>query len=119
MSKSLWVDNIKACPAGWTEARTVTEAIQALSTMDISLVSLGHDIQCQGNERLAVQRRKPHASKETFEAVAYYIKALNTINTLNNYPEIEVRIHTNNFDGGRKIAEILQIDYEPECGLLE
>ena len=113
MGIKLYVDDIRACPEGWVPAKTVTEAIHILSTVDVSCVSLDHDIQCSSNGSVAVQRRKPHASKETFEAVALHIKALNTINVFHNYPQIEVKIHTGNYEGGRRMADILGINYDP------
>lgn len=121
-SIKLFVDDIRKCPKGWTGARTVTEAIRILSTEDVTEVSLDHDIQCD------IKMGIPHASSETFEAVAWFVKIHNDFNSQmcgcsyhDGYSSdkttcpriIKVRIHTSNFIKGRKMAEILDVEYIP------
>lgn len=100
----LFVDDVRACPNGWTLARTVTEAIRYLHTQDIKEVSLDHDIAC----RLVTGQE--HTSNETYEPVARYIFMLNAY-ALDE--DIKIRIHTSNFEMGRVMAKIMGIEYTP------
>lgn len=111
----LFVDDIRACPQGWTPAKTVTEAIRILATREVEEVSLDHDIQCEhkipegwtfeiGNTKLNA------ASPETFEPVARYISAVKEVMHGMQW-SIKVTFHTSNFDAGRKMAAILGIPY--------
>lgn len=92
------MDDLRACPAGWTPARTITEAIRLLSSQHVETVSLDHDIGC----RLA--NGQEHSSNETFEPVARYIAAMS--------PKPEVIIHTTNVQAGRILAAILGLKYD-------
>ena len=67
----LFIDDFRDRPdTSWTLARTINEAIHFLSQFEVEEVSLDYDIECrvQVGEHLI-----PHASPETFMAVAYYI----------------------------------------------
>lgn len=95
----LFVDDIRQCPEGWQLARTITDAIRALSNFEIEIVSLDHDISCR------MVNSHEHTSNETFEPVARYIALM---------PEDTrpvVWFHTGNPDGGRTMARILQVPY--------
>lgn len=103
MGLKLFVDDLRRCPEGWTPARTITEAIRILSTMDVEEVSLDHDICCQppvGDN---------HTSWETFEAVAWFLLAADPLGE-----NIKVRIHTANPQGGKRMAGILGLEYNNE-----
>lgn len=118
----LFVDDHRACPKGWIPARTVTEAIRILATMDVDVVSLDHDIQCGDVSTGAWTLKegvpdpsylKPHTSPETFKAVAYYLAATmvhrSSVRGTEDSPT--VFIHTGNVEEGRKMAEILNIPF--------
>lgn len=93
----LFVDDIRACPPGWTLARTVTQAIRILATYAVEVVSLDHDIACRlvnGHE---------HTSEETFEAVARFIALMPIKPT--------TLIHTGNIAAGQILADILGLKY--------
>ena len=92
------MDDLRACPEGWTPARTVTEAIRLLATMPVDEVSLDHDIIAD-----CTHRPSRPMSMETFEPVARYIALMN--------PRPTVRIHTANPPAGERMAEILGIEY--------
>lgn len=100
----LFVDDIRREPEGWQRARTVTEAIRILANMDVSEVSLDHDIAdyCPGC-------RREFSSDETFEPVAYYIATMN--------PRPIVQIHTGNPGGAARMADILGMEYGPGSNL--
>lgn len=99
----LFVDDMRACPEGWTPAKSVTEAIRILSTQDVEEVSLDHDIACRlvdGHE---------HSSNETFEPVAWFLLMANS-----PVEVVKVRIHTSNVAAGRRMADIMCLDYNNE-----
>lgn len=103
MGLKLFVDDMRECPKGWVPAKSVTEAIRLLSTVDFEEVSLDHDIACRlvdGHE---------HSSNETFEPVAWFLLLANKPIEI-----IKVRIHTSNVAAGRRMAEIMGIDYNNE-----
>ena len=107
----LFVDDVRACPNGWVLARTVTEAIRLIDTQVVEEVSLDHDIAC----RLVTGQE--HTSNETFEPVARFISSWNseipwTGGIGSEKDLIRVRIHTSNFVAGRKMADILGIEYD-------
>lgn len=87
----LYVDDIRACPFGWTEARTVTDAIRILATQKVEHVSLDHDIGFQGRHG---------ADLETFEGVAWYIALM--------HKPPRVTIHTGNAPAAYRMAAILK-----------
>lgn len=97
----LFVDDMRACPEGWTPAKSVTEAIRILATMDVEEVSLDHDIACR------LVNGQEHSSNETFEPVAWFL-------ALADSDTIKVRIHTSNVAAGRRMAQIMCIDYNNE-----
>ena len=99
MSKrvKLFVDDVrKPFSPNWIVARTVTRAIEILATREVSEVSLDRDIICVADVV------NEHMSRETFEAVAYYISAM----AVERRPKI-VDVHSANSEGARKIMEIL------------
>lgn len=99
MGLRLFVDDMRECPKGWIPAKSVTEAIRYLSTVDFEEVSLDHDIQC------GLDNHK-HTSNETFEPVAWFLLLANRPIEI-----IKVRIHTSNVAAGRRMADIMGIDY--------
>ncbi len=40
----LWVDDLRPAPAGWTWAKSSTEAIELLTTAEFAAISLDHDL---------------------------------------------------------------------------
>ena len=92
----LFVDDNRVCPDGWELARTATQAIRILAQFPVEEVSLDHDIECyySGNT---------HTSRETFEAVAYYIAVMPK-----KFRPKRVRIHTANPPAGYKLESILK-----------
>lgn len=108
MELKLFVDDFRKCPEGWVVARTVTEAIRFIATQSIKEVSLDHDIACEP----AVGGS--HTSWETFEPVARYLALLNEMYKLTNTVPIEIKIHTANPQGGKKMADILGMEYNNE-----
>lgn len=97
----LFVDDMRACPEGWTPAKSVTEAIRILATQDVEEVSLDHDIACR------LVGGQEHSSNETFEPVAYFL-------ALDESMSIKIRIHTSNVAAGARMAQILCLDYNNE-----
>lgn len=98
----LFIDDIRRCPDGWHLCRTITEAIRILATMDVSEVSLDHDIAHYkqiGEAGLSVA----FDCNETYEAVAWYIALMPT----DRRPV--VTFHTANPDGEKKMKAILGI----------
>ena len=92
----LYVDDVRIPPEkDWKLARTITEAIRILATVEVSEVSLDHDI-CYMN---IDSGRVPD---ESFEAVARYI-ALMPRET-----RPTVKFHTGNTVGEKKLKEILK-----------
>jgi hypothetical protein len=102
----LFVDDIRMCPDGWIPARSVTEAIRILATQFVTEVSLDHDIACFYDQHMSAH----HTSPETFEPVARYL-ALMFESEVVDRQDIKVRIHTANFEAGKKMARILDIEY--------
>ena len=94
----LFVDDIRPEPKGWHKARTVTEAIRILATQPVQEISLDHDIACY-DPTIGVE----HTSPETFFAVAYYLALMPD--------KPRIRIHTANFEAGRRMAALLDIPY--------
>jgi hypothetical protein len=99
---NLYVDDSRACPPGWTPAKTITEAIEILATQEVHAVSLDYDIDIYadvkfGKEKVPVVIR----SQETFEPVARYIALM---------PEgvrPQVQYHTANPKGEAIMRDIL------------
>jgi|SRR5581483_2622135 len=103
MGLKLFVDDLRECPRGWIPAKTITEAIRILSTVNIEEVSLDHDIGC----RLVTGQE--HSSNETFEPIAWFLLMANS-----PIEVVKVRIHTSNVAAGRRMADIMHIDYNNE-----
>ena len=98
MGIKLFVDDYRMCPKGWHPAKTVTDAIRILATVAVDEVSLDHDI---------IARCNRHTwDNETFFTVAYYLALM----PLETRPKI--RIHTGNIPQGRKMAELLGLEYD-------
>lgn len=93
MKIKLYVDDQRESPVGWHLAKTITEAIRILSTMEVEEVSLDHDIgklseddfkealnNCSinpSNELVdSLMRIQNTLPKETFEPVARYIASM-------------------------------------------
>lgn len=107
----LYVDDIRRCPDGWQLARTVTEAIRILATQDVTEVSLDHDI-CHEKAVDDLGTRITFSCDETYEAVAWYIAALNKLREIEmaGYEDsepIKVKFHTANPAGEKRMREIL------------
>jgi hypothetical protein len=104
----LYVDDWRPCPPGWVLARTITEAIRILSTMDVTEVSLDHDIMVEPERHLNFEDTK--FSPETFEPVARYIALHNKFGyaVLDNI--IQVRFHTANPVGEERMRAILGLE---------
>lgn len=114
MSKiKLWVDDIRNPKsfgkADWHWAKTVTEAIRVLDTMEVIEVSLDHDISHSiGVDEIV----RPFPCGETFEPVARFLELL--INSAGdimfayNFPnKFPVTLHTANPQGAEKMKNIL------------
>ena len=91
----LFVDDVRVPPKEWQLARTITEAIRVLATVEVSEVSLDHDICYQNMDTGRVP-------DETFEAVARYIVLMP------KEKRPTVKFHTANPVGEKKLKEILQ-----------
>lgn len=91
----LFIDDLREPWPGWTLARTITQAIRILELFAVEEVSLDHDIQ---------QTVFGHTEMETFEPVARYLLVMPA-------PPPVIRFHTGNPTGGKRMAEILGLDY--------
>lgn len=94
----LFVDDIRACPEGWTLARTNTEAIRLLSKAVVTEISLDFDIRTCSNKRCQENR-------ETFEPV-YHMLYLMQRTCPSSTPQ-RIFIHTGNVSEGQKWAKEL------------
>ena len=106
----LWVDDLRETPSpAWALARSVTEAIRYIDTMDIEEVSLDHDI-CHilpnrdGAPADILEKTsmlyQPLSCEETFEAVARFI-------AVKPGGIKRVHIHTSNPAGATRMAQII------------
>ena len=108
----LYVDDLRACPEGWTLARTVTEAIRLLATQDFDEVSLDHDISHAISLRAMRSAGKnelcrPFPCGETFEPVAWFLA--DKWSAGKGYgPGPAITLHTANPIGAKKMAAILE-----------
>ncbi len=101
-SYKLFVDDMRAIPAGWLGARTVSEAISVLAVLPIREISLDHDIIYPRSGDNLYQA----LSQETFKGVAYYLAQM---------PESDrpiIRIHTANVGAARSMCDILKLDFD-------
>lgn len=125
MPIKLFVDDIRRCPDGWVPARTVTEAIRLLATQNVEEVSLDHDITCAALAKMGQHApHRYHSSEETFEPVARFIAVANECRSSYHGeqcgspcdcpPELKIRIHTGNYEMGRKLAGIMGVPYTPK-----
>ena len=99
MMVKLFIDDIRKEPEGWHRAKTVTEAIRILDTMEVDEVSLDHDISTRVDVGCGDVRDV--ASQETFEPVARFIAAKYALG-------IKITLHTGSGVGADKMAEILR-----------
>lgn len=97
----LFVDDIRPAPEGWQLARTIGQAIRALSTGLVEEISLDHDIACKHPECFS------DCILDDFMAVAEYIALMP------HRPKI-IRIHTGNIGAGARMADLLGIPYTNE-----
>lgn len=100
VSVKLWADDIRAAPVGWHWAKTVTEAVRILASLDVTDVSLDHDIShdiMMDSGRVVC---RPFPCGETFEPVAWFI-------VFKNKP-MRVNIHTANPAGAERLKGILE-----------
>lgn len=95
----LWVDDMRCAPQGWVLARTITEAIKQLAVLNVSEVSLDHDI-AYLDERGSWTGKN---SAENFTPVAWFIRQLPP----NERPHT-VYVHTANAEGALVIRNILE-----------
>ena len=105
----LWVDDIRPAPEGWTRARSVTEAIRILATMEVSEVSLDHDISMKvmvGDVESGYSEPRPFRSNETFEPVAWFLREMSRDRPEGRFPSF-VTLHTANSNGADKMKAIL------------
>jgi hypothetical protein len=101
MKIKLYVDDLRKVPAGWHLARTVTEAIRVLDQMEVTEVSVDHDIShAIGLDAIA----RPFPCGETFEPVFRYLKMRSR---LPDFTITKITIHTANGTAGTKMREIL------------
>lgn len=113
----LWVDDIRPAPEGWHRARSVTEAIRILATMDVDEVSLDHDISMKvsvGDLAAGYSEPRPFRSNETFEPVAQYLALLACCEGV--WRPHKVTIHTANSVAAEKMRALLRA-YDPQVAL--
>ena len=108
MGIKLWVDDLRNpeefAGMDWHWAKTVTEAIRILDTMEVSEVSLDHDIThaiLPGDAPRPSLIYQPVVCPETYEAVARFIARMPV-------SKMEIRIHTANPDGAAKMKAVLE-----------
>lgn len=106
LAMKLFVDDIRKCPKGWHLARTVTEAIRIIDTVDyleeISIDhDISHDVSVPGSPIM-----KPYPCGETFEPVVRFIVRVYGLNWDVEIPKIT--LHTANPVGAGKMRELLQ-----------
>jgi hypothetical protein len=113
----LWIDDIRNAPTDeWTVARTVNQAIRALSKFDFEEISIDHDI---SHQVVVGKLSRPYPCDECFCAVAYYLaEKYWTTHPMNN-PELELMrplagpkiiLHSSNPVGAQEQFNILK-DY--------
>jgi len=96
----MFVDDIRKAPKGWLEIRTITSAIRILSTMDVEVIALDHDIQhWKGSGDLILPTVE---CTEDFTAVAWAI----TLMPKERHPK-EVMVHSANPEAFSRIKGIL------------
>lgn len=103
----LFVDDIRNPPDDtWTLARTVTEAIRAISRFDFEVISLDHDISHYGGitPDPADMDLQTYPCEETYAAVAYFIAEKYGFG---RSPVPKVILHTSNDVAGDEMALIL------------
>lgn len=92
----LFVDDLRPAPEGWELARTISKAIRILDTLQVSEVSLDHDIAS------SLSIREP----ETFEPVARFIVRIYG-GFIPGIHKPKVTLHTGSPSGAQKLKAIL------------
>ena len=100
----LFIDDMRPIPNGWLGARTVSESITVLAQLDVSEVSLDHDIVSPMTPPLYGYQP---LMNETFRGVAWYIAAL----PIEKRPK-RIRIHTSNSGAAMTMCEIMGLDFK-------
>jgi hypothetical protein len=100
----IYIDDIRPAPEGWTQARTVTDAIRVIDMFSdkITDISFDHDIS-YSVEVAGTQR--PFPSPENFTAVARFVEKIVR-------RDVKITIHTANPVGAKELEDILA-DFEP------
>lgn len=104
----LFVDDIRQEPPGWERARTITEAIRALASGMVEVISLDHDIAIAFNDP-DLKRYVEGSSDETFQPIAYYLYASARAF---GPPTPRVLFHTGNIGAGQTMARIIGCDFK-------
>jgi hypothetical protein len=105
---NLYVDDIRKCPEGMELARTNTKAIRILSTQEIEVLSIDHDI------AICNVGQKPFRAEileETFCPTVYYVSLM----PAERRPK-KIILHSSNPWGRRAMFQILTESgaYKPE-----
>lgn len=95
----LYIDDIRQAPKGWTLARTINSAINAIIQFEPTEISLDHDI---SHETTIDGNYLVHSSDECFCAVALFIGE-----RYKNKLKPKITLHTANPNGAEKMAEKL------------
>ncbi len=102
MTYRLFVDDMRPIPSGWLGARTVSEAISILANLDVSEISLDHDVVFP---LISKSENYMPLTTETFKGVAYYIASTHK-------KGLKVRIHTSNAGAALTMCEILNLKFD-------
>lgn len=94
----VFVDDFRECPAGWTVARTNSEAIRLLFSGVVDEISLDYDVRRCSNKRCR------ESKDDSFVATYHYLLIMRTRPT--------IRIHTGNVERGQAWAEMFGIKWE-------
>jgi Cyclic-phosphate processing Receiver domain len=96
---NLYVDDVRKCPPDFELARTNTKAIRLLSTQEIEVLSVDHDIAvCQIDQRPF----RAEILEETFCPVIYYVALM----PRERRPK-KIILHSSNHWGRRAMFQIL------------
>ena len=107
----LYIDDIRTEPEGWTVARTINAAINAIINFHPEEISLDHDISHEA--RMANGYLLVHSCDECFCAVAKFMVEFYR-GKEEKFPK--VTIHTGNPGGAEKLEKILT-EFETEVKL--
>lgn len=104
MAKNIYLDDIRACPEGWTLARNYDECIKLLQEGDCEYLSLDHDLGDFDDD--------PEKEffilewKTGYDVVKWMVEN-------NVWPQISITLHTAN-PVGRKNMRALLTRYKPD-----